>query len=132
MKRVVVLSEVRHRHGGAVASAGSRSAEGAAAGLRRRLARAGGASREAVLLDFLEDELVESRRALAAIDDYLERVGAALRDPDAARQRLLALASWFRPAQEVEYLDATLGRLRRRLAQVSERLPADERASSRA
>ncbi len=82
-----------------------------------------GDSREAVSLDFLEDELLESRRALGAIDDYLDRLGAALRDPDLARPRLLALARCFRPAQELEYLEATLGRLRRRLALVSERLP---------
>ena len=118
MKRVVALVEARPES--------DPSAEGAAAGLRRRLAGAGGASREAVLADFLEDELLESQRALAEIDDYLARVGRALRDPRAGRHQLLALASWFRPAREVEYLEATLGRLRRRLAQVSERLPPPE------
>jgi hypothetical protein len=92
-------------------------------GLRRRLAGAGGASQDAVILDFLEDELRESRRALGEISDYLDRVRAMLRDPMTARQQLHALASHFRPAQELEYLEATLGRLRRRLAQVSGRLP---------
>jgi hypothetical protein len=91
--------------------------------LRRRLARAGGGPQDAVLLDFLEDDLRESRRALGEIESYLDRVDAALRDPAAARHPLLALAGYFRPAQEVEYLEATLGRLRRRLAQVSERFP---------
>jgi hypothetical protein len=92
--------------------------------LRRRLAGAGGASRDAVLLDFLEDELVESRRALGALEHYLSRVGTALHDPVNARHQILALASASRPAREIEYLEATLHRLRRRLAQVSERLAA--------
>ena len=102
-------------------------AEGARdlAGLRRRLARAGGGSQEAVLLDFLEDDLAESRRSLAEVREYLSRVEGALRDPRAARHRLLALARYFPAAQELEYLEATLGRLRRRLAQVSERLPCE-------
>jgi hypothetical protein len=92
-------------------------------GLRRRLAGAGTASQGAVLLDFLEDELREARGALGAIDGYVASVGAALADPKAGRRQLLALASTGRPAQEVAYLEATLGRLRRRLAQLSGRLP---------
>lgn len=106
MKRVVVaLAEARPRE-------------------HRRVTRARDGSQEAVVLDFIEDDLLECRRALGAIDDHLGRIGAALNDPRSGRHQLLVLARYFRPAQEIEYLEATLGRLRRRLAQVSERLAA--------
>lgn len=92
-------------------------------GLRRLLAGAGGGdSRDAVLLDFLEDELGEARRSLGALERYLARVGGVLRDPANGRHQLLALASTTEPAKEIDYLEATLNRLHRRLEQVAARV----------
>lgn len=91
--------------------------------LRRRLGRARAATHDAIVVDALEDDLAESRRALRSVGDFVSRVEEALRDPGAARQRLLALAGQLGPARDLEYLEANLGRLRRRIAQVCERLP---------
>jgi hypothetical protein len=115
VKRAVALAEVPLQSAGILDR------------LRRGLARAGGASRDAVILDFLEDELLESQRALGEIEDYLARVGAVLREPRDSRSELFALAASLQPVRELEYLEATLNGLRRRLAQVAGRLPGSRR-----
>ena len=90
-------------------------------GLRARLA--GGSAREAVLLDFLEDDLCEARSALASVAGWLDDVERVLGDPTSGRQLLLRLVLGRGPHEGLERLGGVLGNLRRRLAQVSARLP---------
>jgi hypothetical protein len=90
--------------------------------LRHRLAAAGASAQEAILVDFLEDDLHEAEAALAAVTDYLAGIESALRDGRAGRRDLVALAKGAAPSEELEYLQTTLGSLRRRLTQVAARL----------
>jgi hypothetical protein len=90
--------------------------------LRRRLASC--TAQEAVLADFLEDDVREVQGALAAVGAWMGAVGGALRDPTASRHDLLDLALAEGPIEELEYLHATMLSLRRRLAQIAVRLPA--------
>ncbi len=92
-------------------------------GLRRRLAGAGASAQEAVLVDFLEDDLREAEGALGIVTDYVGSIENALRDPRAGRRDLLALALGGGPVEQIEYLSTTLASLRRRLAQIAVRLP---------
>jgi hypothetical protein len=91
------------------------------AALRRRLA--GATAQEAVVLDFLEDDLHEAEAALGAVTDYLGAVEEALRDARAGRRDLLALAAGCGTGEKIEYLGAMVESVRRRLAQVAARLP---------
>jgi hypothetical protein len=93
---------------------------GAVAALRRRLA--GVTAREHVVLDFLEDDLGETREALAAVTAYVEEVEAVLADASAPRERLLALALGGGPLDRVEALATLLAGVRRRIAQVAARM----------
>lgn len=93
---------------------------GAVEALRRRLA--GTTAREHVVLDFLEDDLRESRAALAAAAEYLARVEGALAEEVPSPERLLALARSVDPAAQVDYLQTVLASVRRRLAQVAARM----------
>jgi hypothetical protein len=91
--------------------------------LRRRLAGAGAAAQEAVLVDFLEDDLREAEGALGVVTDYVASIESALRDARVGRKDLLALALGGGPVEQIEYLTTTLASLRRRLAQIAVRLP---------
>jgi hypothetical protein len=92
---------------------------GAVEALRQRLA--GTTAREHVVLDFLEDDLRETRAALAAVAGYLDEVeGALAREP--AADRLLDLARAVEPASQVDYLQNALASVRRRLSQVAARM----------
>jgi hypothetical protein len=93
---------------------------GAVEALRRRLA--GSSAREHVVLDFLEDDLRESRAALAAVAAYLANVEGALADEVPTPERLLSLAQSVDPATQVDYLQSVLTSVRRRLAQVAARM----------
>jgi hypothetical protein len=95
-------------------------APGGVEALRRRLA--GSTAREHVVLDFLEDDLRESRAALAAVDTFLSDVEAALGAEAPAPERLLALARAVDPAAQVDYLQTVLASVRRRLSQVAARM----------
>jgi hypothetical protein len=88
--------------------------------LRSRLA--GPTAREHVVLDFLEDDLCEVRRALAAVAAYVANVEAALGDGAPSQQRLLALAAGSRPADRIDELAEAVASVRRRLAQVAARM----------
>ena len=90
------------------------------AGLRRRLRPA--SDRDAVVLDFLEDDLGEIRGSLAEVSHYLSDVEEALGDPEADRDRLLGLALGRGPLERLEYLSGVVQNLRRRLVQVSARM----------
>jgi hypothetical protein len=94
--------------------------EGAVEALRQRLA--GTTAREHVVLDFLEEDLLETRAALAAVVAYVANVERALRAdlPDPAE--LIALARAVDPAAQAEELQAALANVRRRLAQVAARM----------
>lgn len=107
----------------AVAIVEDRITAGDLEALRRRVARSGGTSREAVVLDFLEDDLREVQGALARINDYVARVDGALRDMRRGRRDLLGLAAAGGPMEQVEHLESTLASMRRRLAQVAVKLP---------
>jgi hypothetical protein len=85
-------------------------------GLRRRLA--GATAQEAVVVDFLEDDLREAEAALAEIAGWVDAVADALHDARAGGQRYAALAARD-PADAVDYLGATLTNVRRRLGQVA-------------
>ncbi|HET6921605.1 MAG TPA: hypothetical protein VFI16_00525 [Anaeromyxobacteraceae bacterium] len=78
--------------------------------------------RDAVVLDFLEDDLAEARGTLAEVSSYLAEVEAALGDAGAGRDRLLGLALGRGPLERIEYLSGVLQNLRRRLVQVSSRM----------
>ena len=87
--------------------------------LRQRLA--GTTAREHVVLDFLEDDLRETRAALAAVVGYLAEVeGALAREPTA--DRLLGLARAVEPVSQVDVLQNALASVRRRLSQVAARM----------
>jgi hypothetical protein len=85
--------------------------------LRRRLA--GATAREAVLVDFLEDDLREAEAAVAELADWLGAVGASVRDPDVTRHDLMALAARSQGSDGAEYLGDVLANVRRRIAQVA-------------
>ncbi|HVP67469.1 MAG TPA: hypothetical protein VMT17_09425 [Anaeromyxobacteraceae bacterium] len=89
-------------------------------GLRSRLA--GTSGRDALLLDFLEDDLAEGRRALREVATWLDRAERALDDGATGRQALLAIALSRGPDEGIERLAGAVGNLRRRIAQVSARL----------
>ncbi len=88
--------------------------------LRRRLA--GSTAREHVVLDFLEDDLRESRTALAAVAAWLANVEGALADEAPTPERLLSLAQAADPIDQLDYLQTVLASARRRLAQVAARM----------
>jgi hypothetical protein len=96
------------------------AAPGAVEVLRRRLA--GTTAREHVVLDFLEDDLRESRAAVAAVAAYLASVEGALAEELPTPERLLALARAVDPAAQVDYLQTVLASVRRRLSQVAARM----------
>lgn len=106
------------------ARAGRRGPEDGLASLRRRLARSGGSAAEAVLVDFLEDDLGEAEDALERVALFLTSAAAGLRDPATAREGLLALARQEGSALGAEDLARALESLRRRMAQIASRLPA--------
>jgi hypothetical protein len=93
--------------------------------LRRRLA--GCTAQEAVLADFLEDDLREAEGALTSLTAWVGGVNGSLRDRAASRHDLLAMALAEGPLDDLEYLHATVLSLRRRLAQIAVRLPAPSR-----
>lgn len=90
------------------------------AGLRCRIA--GPMAHGGVEVDFLEDDLREAEGALGAVTDWLGAVEEALRDPQVARRDLRAMAGGDALAR-VEDLSSAMEGIRRRLAQVAERLP---------
>lgn len=90
------------------------------AGLRQRLPPE--SDRDAVVLDFLEDDLTEARNSLAEVSRYLEDVEATLDDAASSRNRLLGLALGRGPLEQLEYLSGVVQNLRRRLVQVSSRM----------
>ncbi len=90
------------------------------AGLRSRVGEA--TERDAVVIDFLEDDLHEARAALGVIGRYLSEVEAALGDGRGGREQVLALALGRGPLERIEYLGGVVSNLRRRLAQLSGRL----------
>ena len=94
--------------------------EGAVAALRRHLAS--GTAREHVVLDFLEDDLLEARRALGGVAAWLLNVERALSDPAPSQQQLQALALGTAPAERIDDLSSALASVRRRLAQVAARM----------
>jgi hypothetical protein len=85
--------------------------------LRRRLA--GATAREAVLVDFLEDDLREAEAAVAELAEWLAAVGARVRDPEVTRHDLMALAARSQGSDGTEYLGGVLANVRRRIAQVA-------------
>jgi len=93
---------------------------GAVEALRRRLA--GSTAREHVVLDFLEDDLRETRAALAAVTAYLDDVEGALARETPTADRLTALARAVDPAAQVDALQEALASVRRRLSQVAARM----------
>ena len=93
---------------------------GAVEALRRRLA--GSTAREHVVLDFLEDDLRETRAALGALAAYLDDVEGALSRETPTADRLAGLARALDPTQQVESLQDALASVRRRLAQVAARM----------
>jgi hypothetical protein len=101
-------------------AAALRSELGAVEALRQRLA--GSTAREHVVLDFLEDDLRESRAALAAVAAYLANVEGALAAEAPAPEQLVALARAVDPIAQVDYLQTVLASARRRLAQVAARM----------
>ncbi len=90
------------------------------AGLRRRLPPE--SDRDAVVLDFLEDDLAEIRGSLSEVSGYLADVEAALGDAETDRDRLLGLALGRGPLEQLEYLSGVTQNLRRRLVQLSARM----------
>ncbi len=91
------------------------------ASLRRRLLAA--TTQDAVAVDALEDDLREAEAALGAVTDWLGAVEEGLRDPRVGKRDLLAMALGGSPVERIEYLGSTVQAIRRRLAQVSARLP---------
>lgn len=85
--------------------------------LRRKLA--GATAREAVLVDFLEDDLREAEDAVAELAGWLAAVGARVRDPEVSRHELMALAARSPGADGAEYLGDVLANVRRRIVQVA-------------
>jgi len=95
--------------------------EAALTGLRRRLPAFSG--RDGLLLDFLEDDFAEGRAALRDVTAWLDRAERALGDGATGRQALLAIALARGPDDGIDRLAGAIGNLRRRIAQVSARLP---------
>lgn len=93
---------------------------GAVAALRERLS--GSTAREHVVLDFLEDDLRESRAAVAAVAAFLQNVEAALSAEEPSPEQLFSLARAVDPAVQVDYLQTVLASVRRRLSQVATRM----------
>ncbi len=126
MKRtatVTTLAPVRAATHGEPMPHGTRAAPvepGAVEALRRRLA--GTTAREHVVLDFLEDDLRESRAALAAVSEYLSSVEGALAEDLPSPERLVALARAVDPLAQLDYLQTVLASVRRRLSQVAARM----------
>jgi hypothetical protein len=85
-------------------------------------ARLGGADREAVLVDFLEDDLREAQQAMAAVAGHLAAVTEALSDPRLGRERLVQMALDGEPLDRLDYLSVVLVNLRKRMAQVAGKL----------
>lgn len=86
------------------------------AGLRRRLS--GATTREAVAVDFLEDDLREAECALGEVAGWLDAVKDALHDAHCGSDRLAAVAS-HDPSPRVDDLEGALANVRRRIAQVA-------------
>jgi hypothetical protein len=86
------------------------------AGLRRRLS--GATTREAVAVDFLEDDLCEAECALGEVAGWLDAVKDALHDARAGRERLAAVAA-HDPSPRLDELESALASVRRRVAQVA-------------
>jgi hypothetical protein len=84
--------------------------------LRRRLAAA--TAREAVVVDFLEDDLREAEAAIADARAWLDEAVRAVCDARAGRAEIVEVASRD-PAATIEYLGETMQSVRRRLAQVA-------------
>ncbi len=76
--------------------------------------------RDAVVIDFLEDDLHQARLTLGVIGRYLAEVEAVL--GDGRGEQLLALALGRGPLERIEYLGGVVSNLRRRLAQLSSRV----------
>ena len=103
-----------------ILSPATRTELGPVDALRQRLAQS--TAREHVVLDFLEDDLRETRAALSAVAAYLANVDAALSDEAPTPERLLTLARAVDPAAQVDYLQTVLASVRRRLSQVAARM----------
>lgn len=88
--------------------------------LRRRLS--GKTAREHVVLDFLSDDLKEAREALGALQGYLGRIEEVLGAPEVTQQQLLSLALGGGPTGQIDYLAEVLTNVRRRVAQVANRM----------
>ncbi|BDG07114.1 hypothetical protein [Anaeromyxobacter paludicola] len=86
--------------------------------LRRRLLLAGA---DPVMLDFAEDDLAVARGAISAIADRLNTVEGALRSSQTRGPDLMALAL-ADGEEDLASLEASLGNLRRRLAQLAGRV----------
>ena len=91
------------------------------ASLRRRLGLPG--AREAVAVDFLEDDLREAEVALGAVAGWLGAVEEALRDPRVGRRELAILSSSAGPAARIEHFCAVAESIHRRLAQLAAAVP---------
>jgi hypothetical protein len=91
------------------------------AALRQRLGLP--SSRDAVAVDFLEDDLREAELALGAVTDWLGAVEETLRDPGAGRRELRALSLGADPGDRIEYLASMAASIRRRVGQLAERPP---------
>lgn len=98
----------------------SQAAPADLARLRQRLPPE--SDRDAVVLDFLEDDLAEIRGSLSEVSRYVEDVEGALGDAETDRDRLLALALGRGPLERLEYVSGVVQNLRRRLVQVSARM----------
>jgi hypothetical protein len=90
--------------------------------LRRRFAVAGGSSIEAVLVDFLEDDLNEAEDLVGYVTAYLAMAARRLEDPLAREEDLVALLGEDEVLDAVVDLGRTVENVRRRLAQVACRL----------
>lgn len=109
--------EPRERAQGGAARELARPGPGELDPLRRRLA--GATAREAVLVDFLEDDLREAQDAMAELGEWLAAVSATVRDPEVTRHDLMALAARSQGADGTEYLAGVLASVRRRIAHVA-------------
>jgi hypothetical protein len=89
--------------------------------LRRRLGLP--TARDAVAVDFLEDDLREAEMALGAVTDWLGAVEETLRDPGAGRHEIEALALGAGPVDRIEYLASMAASIRRRLGQLASSPP---------
>ena len=117
---VAVTTAVETSVAPAAPGARERDDTSAVEALRRRLA--GGAARDHVVLDFLEDDLREARTALAAVAAYVANVEAALSDAEPSQERLQSLAAGGGASNRMEYLATVLASVRRRVAQVAARM----------